>query len=85
MRAGFALPGLADRGFANGTRWKQRSFFAQALRLFGETFFERVGLRETAALLLHGAAPIPLEEGGSATGVLITDDCHGPGGDGLSV
>jgi hypothetical protein len=25
----------------------------------------------------------PSEEGGSATGVLITDECHGPCGDGL--
>ena len=29
---------------------------------------------------LHGAAPF-LEEGGSATGVLITDGSHGGGGD----
>jgi hypothetical protein len=28
------------------------------------------------------ARSFPLEEGGSATGVLITDRCHGPGGDG---
>ena len=27
------------------------------------------------------ARSFPLEEGGSATGVLITDGCHGPGGD----
>jgi hypothetical protein len=27
----------------------------------------------------HGRAPVPAEEGGSATGVLITDDCHGSG------
>ena len=30
------------------------------------------------ASLLHGAAPF-LREGGSAIGVLITDNCHGTG------
>lgn len=31
------------------------------------------------------ARSIPLEEGGSAAGDLITDECHGRGGDGLTV
>jgi hypothetical protein len=61
--------------------------FPKALGFVGKTSFWGVRLFEMAALLLHCAAPfsIPLEEGGSAMGVLITDDCHGPGGDGFSV
>jgi len=34
------------------------------------------------ASALHGAHPFQSEEGESATGVLITDKSHGPGGDG---
>jgi hypothetical protein len=40
----------------------------------------KMGLLETTPLE-HGSAPL-LEWGGSATGVLITDRCHGPDGDG---
>jgi hypothetical protein len=62
-------------------RWKQFGFLAQSFRLFGKTVFKGFDLFETASLLLHGAAPL-LVLGGSATGVLITDKSHGPGGDG---
>ena len=57
-----------------------RSFRGEAYGAIGETFGEGLGLFETTPLQ-HGAAPL-FEEGGSATGVLITDECHGPCGDG---
>ena len=53
MRPGFALPGLADGGVTDGTRRKQPGFLAQALGLVGQTFFQGVGLFETAAVLRH--------------------------------
>jgi hypothetical protein len=61
-----------ERCISHGARRKQFDFLTQALRLFGKAFCKGLGLFETASL--HGAAPSLL--GGSATGVLITDDCH---------
>ena len=81
MRSGLRLPSLPERRVAHRARWKQFGFLAQSFRLFGETVFKGFDLFETASLLVHGAAPL-LVLGGSATGVLITDKSHGPGGDG---
>jgi hypothetical protein len=44
--------------------------------------FLALGMR---ALLLHGAALFPSVEGGSATGVLITDKSHVLSGDGANM
>ena len=40
MRAGFALAGFAEKGFADGAGWKHPGFLSQALRFFGKTFFK---------------------------------------------
>ncbi|CUU18006.1 hypothetical protein CDS [Bradyrhizobium sp.] len=55
MRAGFSLPCFPFDGFAQIAMRKQFGLFMQALRLFGETFFKGLGLREMPT---HGAAPI---------------------------
>jgi hypothetical protein len=78
MRSGLRLPSLPEHRVADRARCKQSGFLAQSFRLFGEAFFKGFDLLETASLLLHGAAPL-LGLGGSATGVLITDKCHGTG------
>jgi hypothetical protein len=50
MRAGFALAGFAEKGFADGAGWKHPGFLSQALRFFGKTFFKGQGLLDTATL-----------------------------------
>src|SRR6266566_1328051 len=39
----------------------------------------------SSVVLVWGIAAAPFGLGGSAAGVLITDNCRGPGGDGLNV
>jgi hypothetical protein len=82
MRAGLGLPGFPFDDLAQMAIRKQFGLFMQALRLFGETFFEGFGLCETASL--HGAAPF-LEEAGARDGVLITDKSRWSRGDDASV
>ena len=83
MRSGLSLPSLSEHRVAHRARLEQPGFRAQSFRLVGQAFFKGFDLFDAASLLLHGAAPL-LGLGGSATGVLITDKCHGPGGDGVS-
>ena len=76
---GFSLPGQPDQSITRNAWRGFARFFSKAFRLFCQTLIQRDGLFETASF--HGAAPFPWEEGGSATGVLIADKSHGPGGD----
>jgi hypothetical protein len=48
MRTGFGLACPAQELFSYSARGKQFGFFAQALRLFGQTDFKRLDLFETA-------------------------------------
>jgi hypothetical protein len=50
MRACLGLPCLADHLVADGAGWKQPGSLTQTLCLFGKTFFQWVGLFETASL-----------------------------------
>jgi hypothetical protein len=59
------------------------SLFAQLGRLHLKPEFEGFVLR-TVPLDGHGGS-FPFEEGGSATGVHITDECRVPGGDPTSL
>jgi len=78
VRSCFRLPGLPNKPLAFDS-WRGTSrFFSKAFSLFHQALIEWGRLFETASLLLHGAAPF-LKEGGSATGDLITDKCHGTG------
>ena len=50
-------------------RGKPGSRFSKALSLVRQAFLEGLFVLDAASLLLHGAAPFLLQEGGSATGV----------------
>lgn len=63
--------------------WQNPSFRASILGGARKLILEDFGLFEMTQGD-HGAL-LSVEEGGSATGVLITDKCHGPGGDGESL
>jgi hypothetical protein len=54
-------------------------FFSETLGLFGQSLLKCVLVFKTASLR-HGTAPFR-QEGGSATGVLITDKSQAPVGD----
>ena len=71
--------GFTNQELALKPRWGTLSFLAQLRCLHCKAFFKGCRLFETATLwhaLLH-----PFEVGGSATGVLITDESHVPSGD----
>jgi hypothetical protein len=55
VRAGFGLPGFADRTLPLDTWGKRFGFLAETLCLFGKALFKGRGLLEMASL--HGAAP----------------------------
>jgi hypothetical protein len=77
-RVGYACP--LEQGVLFGT-WPE--FGRLRLQVLGETpepIIKGESLFETPPYL-HGARPFPLEQGGSATGVLITDKSHGQGCD----
>jgi hypothetical protein len=70
----FILTRPTQYQFARRT-WRQLFCdLAQFLCLFGKTFLEAFELFETTALYHGMLRSIPSEEGGSATGVLITDE-----------
>jgi hypothetical protein len=52
VRPGFSLAGFAERLFALRTRRERFGLVAKAFCHFGKSFFEGLGLFETAAL--HG-------------------------------
>jgi hypothetical protein len=68
------LASSANKALALNARRGALSLLAQPLCFLSKAFFKGSRLRKTATLwhtLLH-----PLRIGGSATGVLITDNCH---------
>jgi hypothetical protein len=73
------LPRPANEVFTFDARRDALCFVAKAFRVFVKTLIQRGDLSE-ATSLSHVRCSIP-EEGGSATGVLITDVSQDPGGD----
>jgi hypothetical protein len=83
VRRSFGLTCLSQSGFAGCTGREQSRFLPQSLRIGGQPFFQRSGLFETTTL--YGHAHLPVQVGGSATGVLITDKAWDVFGDRLNV
>jgi hypothetical protein len=73
VRGGFSLTSSSDKPFALDAVRGASRLFSQALSFVGQVLILGCGLFERAALL-HGGSSVG--EGGSATGVLITDKCH---------
>jgi hypothetical protein len=85
VRGGFCLPGSPQREVASRTMGNFFGLISKALGFLNKPLlkgFLALGMR---ALLLHGAALFPSVEGGSATGVLITDKSHVLSGDGANM
>jgi hypothetical protein len=76
---GFRKPRPANKPVALHSRWGASGFFPQTLGFFQKAVVEGI---ETLPFQHGVAPPCLLEDGGSATGVLITDKSHVPGGDG---
>jgi hypothetical protein len=77
---GISLAGLLEQSFSLGTGWHFFSLLPHAFRPRDKPIFESFGLFETTPQL-HGVLLSIPEEGGSATGVLITDMSHVQGCD----
>jgi hypothetical protein len=74
-RSGFSLSSFAERGIAICARSKQLSLLSQGFGFLEKANFKNICWLETTPLL-HDAL-LSAEEGGSASGVLITDKYHG--------
>jgi hypothetical protein len=72
VHGGFILPSFSEHRIPFGTRRKRFGNVAEFFRFVSKSLFKGLGVCDMASFL-HGAAPFHFEEGGSATGVLITE------------
>lgn len=79
MSRGFGLADTAQQQLPRSTRRQLVGGFPETPSFVGEPMLKGFIVNDARALF-HALLPF-LEEGGSATGVLITDKCHEPCGD----
>jgi hypothetical protein len=80
MRGGFGLPDTPQQQLAGQPWGKFCGGLPETRGFLEEPFLESLDMFETAALLRHRAYSL-VTLGGSATGVLITDESQVPCGD----